>query len=249
MPIESAVLAAPVIFIAYAVFGMTGFGAAMVAMPALVQFMPLQFAVPLVVLFDLVCTTVVGGRNRRQVSLPELKRLFPGLLLGIGLGATLLSTAGARWPLIGLGCFVLLVCARGLRGGQSGPAAALAGWWAFPFGVFGGIFSALFGTGGPIYTIYLARRLAAPDEFRATISVVILLSGAIRAIAFGAAGLYAQAAILQVAALLLPAALAGLLAGSRLRARVSPELMRRAILVLLAVAGAGAIYRGWMSPP
>ena len=75
MPLESLAIAAPVIFLAYAVFGMTGFGAAMVAVPLLVQFMPLQFAVPLVVLFDLACTALVGGSNWRRVSLVELKRL------------------------------------------------------------------------------------------------------------------------------------------------------------------------------
>jgi len=248
MPVESLLIVAPVIFVAYAVFGMTGFGAAMVAVPILVQFIPLQFAVPLIVLFDLACTALVGGSNWRRVSLDELKRLSPWLLLGIGLGATLLHNAGARWPLMLLGGFVLTVCIRGLRGPAAKAAVPLKAHWAFPFGVIGGIFSALFGTGGPIYTIYLSRRLDALDQFRATISVVILLSGVIRAAAFGAAGLYAQPEILSGAAALLPVSLAGLYAGSRLRSRVSPELLRRSIFALLAIAGAGAIYRGWVSP-
>jgi hypothetical protein len=248
MPLESLAIAAPVIFLAYAVFGMTGFGAAMVAVPLLVQFLPLQFAVPLVVLFDLVCTALVGGRNWRQVSRGELKRLFPWMLLGIALGVTLLHNAGAKWPLMLLGTFVLAVCIKGLRRAPATTTAPLSGHWAFPFGVFGGIFSALFGTGGPIYTIYLSRRLDALDQFRATISVVILLSGVIRAVAFGSAGLYSQPEILSVAAVLLPVSLLGLFAGSRLRTRVPAEMLKRSIFVLLAIAGAGAIYRGWLSP-
>nr|MBP6706423.1 sulfite exporter TauE/SafE family protein [Achromobacter sp.] len=158
MPADLIALAAPVVFTAYVVFGMTGFGAAMVAVPILAQFMPLSFAVPLVVLFDLACTALVGGRNWRQVSRVELARLFPWMLLGICLGVTLLRNAGARWPLIVLGCFVLTVCARGLRGGRGASQEPLPTPWALPFGVFGGVFSALFGTGGPIYTIYLSRR-------------------------------------------------------------------------------------------
>jgi uncharacterized membrane protein YfcA len=248
MSAEFFAVVAPVIFVAYTVFGMTGFGAAMVAVPVLVQFVPLQFAVPLIVLFDLVSTALIGGRNWRQVSRDELKRLFPWMVIGIGLGATLLRNAGARWPLMLLGTFVLVVCIKGLQGARAKTAAPLATRWAFPFGVIGGIFSALFGTGGPIYTIYLARRLDALDQFRATISVVILLSGAMRAMAFGATGLYAQPAILSAAAALLPVSLLGLFAGSRLRTRVSPELLKRFIYVLLAIAGAGAIYRGWTSP-
>ena len=93
MPADLIALAAPVVFIAYVVFGMTGFGAAMVAVPILAQFMPLSVAVPLVVLFDLACGA--GRRNWRQVS-RELARLFPWMLLGIFLGVTLLRNAGAR---------------------------------------------------------------------------------------------------------------------------------------------------------
>lgn len=248
MPPDSLAIAVPVIFVAYVVFGMTGFGAAMVAVPVLVQFIPLQFAVPLVVLFDLACTALVGGSNWRRVSREELMRLFPWLLLGIGMGVTLLHNAGARWPLILLGSFVLAVCIKGLWGASGKRAAPMHTHWALPFGIFGGIFSALFGTGGPIYTIYLSRRLDALDQFRATISMVILLSGVIRAAAFGAAGLYAQPEILLAASVLLPVALIGLYAGSRLRTRVSPALLKRSIFVLLAIAGAGAIYRGWISP-
>ena len=110
--------------------------------------------------------------------------------------------------------------------------------------MFGGVFSALFGTGGPIYTIYLSRRIAALDAFRATISVVILASGVVRAGAFAAAGLYGQPAMLKSAALLLPVALAGLYAGSRLRTRVAPARLQRLIFLLLAVAGAGRSIAG-----
>lgn len=248
MSAESLAIVAPVVFVAYTVFGMTGFGAAMVAVPVLVQFIPLQFAVPLVVLFDLACTALVGGRNWRRVSLAELGRLFPWMMLGIALGVTLLHDAGARWPLMLLGGFVLAVCLRGLRGSAGNAGAPLTGYWALPYGAFGGVFSALFGTGGPIYTIYLSRRLDALDQFRATISVVILLSAVVRAGAFAAAGLYAQPEILTAAALLLPVSLAGLYAGSRLRTRVSPDMLKRSVFALLAIAGAGAIYRGWMSP-
>ena len=198
---------------------------------------------PLVVLFDLACTALVGGRNWRQVSRVELARLFPWMLLGIFLGVTLLRNAGARWPLIVLGCFVLTVCARGLRGGRGASQEPLPTPWALPFGVFGGVFSALFGTGGPIYTIYLSRRIAALDAFRATISVVILASGVVRAGAFAAAGLYGQPAMLKSAALL-PVALAGLYAGSRLRTRVAPARLQRLIFLLLAVAGAGRSIAG-----
>ena len=247
MPADLIALAAPVVFIAYVVFGMTGFGAAMVAVPILAQFMPLSVAVPLVVLFD-----GLHGAGRR-----------PELAAGVarGTGAAVSVDAAGHLP----GRDAAAQCRRALAADRAGLLRAdglrarpegragrqpepLPTPWALPFGVFGGVFSALFGTGGPIYTIYLSRRIAALDAFRATISVVILASGVVRAGAFAAAGLYTQPAMLKSAALLLPVALAGLYAGSRLRTRVAPARLQRFIFLLLAVAGAGAIYRGWMSP-
>jgi uncharacterized membrane protein YfcA len=123
----------------------------------------------------------------------------------------------------------------------------LHGLWAAPFGVAGGIFSALFGTGGPIYTIYLSRRLFDAERFRATISLIILASGVSRAVAFGAAGLYQQQAVLSSALMALPFCLSGLYIGSRLRHKVSATSIRRVLFALLALGGCGAMYRGIVS--
>jgi uncharacterized membrane protein YfcA len=248
VPLELVALIAPIVFVAYAVFGLTGFGAAVVAVPVMVQLVPLQFAVPMIALFDLVCTALVGGSNWRRVSGAELRRILPWMVLGVVAGTTLLHNVGAKWPLIALGTFVLLLSLRNLTASAIATKTRIAGGWVLPFGVAGGVFSALFGTGGPIYTIYLSRRLPDLDRFRATISVVILFSGISRVVAFGAAGLYGKDSILQAAMVLLPVCLLGVFAGSKLRKRVAPDMIKRAIFMLLAVAGAGAIYRGVMSP-
>jgi uncharacterized membrane protein YfcA len=241
---ELLAISAPVIFVAYAVFGMTGFGAAMVAVPMLVQVVPLQVAVPLVVLFDLVTTALVGGKNWSSVAKLELKCLLPSMLIGIAIGVVLLHNVGPRWPLVGLGLFVLGVSVRNLVVDNSTKNVQIPKSWSLPFGMAGGVFSALFGTGGPIYTIYLSRRLSDVNRFRATIAVVILLSGISRAVAFGAAGLYGKDSILELAIVLLPMSLLGLFVGSRARTRFSAIFLKRLVLLLLSVAGLGAIYRG-----
>lgn len=244
---EIIAFSAPVLLIAYSVFGMTGFGATIIAVPILIHVMPLQFAVPMAVLFDMACTAAVGGSNRHLVSLPELKRLFPWMLIGIAVGTILLDKLGTRWPLIALGVFVLAVCARGLLAAQAMSRPSLHPLWALPFGLVGGVFSALFGTGGPIYTIYLTRQLTDVDRFRATIAVVILISGITRVVTFGSAGFYSQDSLLLIAAALLPIALLGAFVGSKFRTRVSQALQKKCILLLLAAAGASALLRGLRS--
>lgn len=243
MSIENLGVTGAIVALAYTVFGLTGFGAAMIAVPVLVQFLPLQFAVPLVVLLDLVCTSLVGGRNWRQVSLVELQRLLPAMLAGVVIGISTLTSVAQKWPLIALGAFVLWMAARNLRAASTA-TAQLPLLWAWPSGIVGGIFSALFGTGGPIYTIYLSRRIDDADRFRATISVTILCSAVTRAIGFGAAGLFGRNPVVLTALSVLPFCLLGLWVGSSLRRRMAPLLLKRCLSALLAAAGAGALYRG-----
>ncbi len=228
---------------AYVVFGLTGFGAAMVAVPVLVQFIPLHQAVPLLLLLDLVATTLVGFRNWKNVATSEVLRLFPFMLLGVFVGASVLANFQSKWLLVGLGVFVMGMAVRSLLTINS-RFECIRRVWAVPAGVVGGIFGAIFGTGGPVYTMYLSRRLVDVDQFRTTIASVIFVSALVRVVAFSVTGLLQQESLMVVAALALPFSLAGLAIGSQLRRRVSGAAVKRLLFVFLAAGGAGVIYRG-----
>jgi len=231
------------ISLAYAVFGMTGFGAAMVAVPILVQILPLEFAVPLILLLDVVATVSVAVRNHNHMALPELGRLLPPMLFGVFLGATILARVKSSWLLIALGVFVLAMTARNFLMRRS--AQSPVSWkWSMPAGVTGGIFSALFGTGGPIYTMYLSRRLPEMQQFRATIAAVIFLSAIVRSGAFAPNGLLFKEGLLRTALYCLPFCGLGLFIGSRIRQKVSQQVVKNLLLGLLCAGAVGAIYRG-----
>lgn len=225
---------------AYTIFGLTGFGSAVVAVPILVQFVPLTFAVPLILLLDFCATLTVGALNWRLVSRAELLRLVPFMLVGIVAGVTLLVNVEPRWLLLALGVFVLLNALWNLvRPVQVHPVSAL---WSAPAGVAGGVFSALFGTGGPIYTTYLARRVQGAS-FRATTVTIILMSGLIRVATFAGNGLLNQAGLLGSWLWLLSVCALGVFIGSKLHARLPPARVRQALFGLLAISGAAVIAR------
>ena len=230
---------------AYTVFGLTGFGAAMIAVPILVQFFPLQVVVPMLLLLDLVATTVVGLHNWNSVSRTELLRLVPFMMVGVALGTTVLAKVESRWLLVGLGLFVLAMTARTLMASSARMDCAAKGW-SVPAGVIGGVFSALFGTGGPVYTMYLSRRLPEIDKFRSTIAAVILFSAVMRLLAFAGGGLLQQEELLRSAVFAMPFGLVGLTAGSRLRRHISADAVKRALLVFLCASGASVLVRGLM---
>ncbi len=159
--------AALIVTLGYVVYGLTGFGASIVAIPLLVHFFSLRFAVPMMLVFDLFAGTLLGLRNRRHLSKPELLRLLPYLAIGMVGGVTLLIRVPERWLLLGLGTFILVYATWSLLSRL--PASLASTRWALPAGLIGGAFFFIYCSCCEIYTIYLARRLSDKNVLRATI--------------------------------------------------------------------------------
>lgn len=233
--------AALIIVLAYTVFGLTGFGSSITAMPLLVHLIPLRMAVPMMLIFDLCAGLLLGLRNWRAVSRRELMHLVPFMLVGMVLGVTLLVKAPEKILLLVLGVFVLAYSAWSLLLRPS--FKPISAQWSVPLGTAGGVFTALFGTGGPIYTIYLARRLEDKLALRATISSLIFVSGLARLVLFTGAGLYAQQNVLRLGIYLLPCAMAGLFVGNRLHSRLPAHRVVQAVWAILILGGSSLVLR------
>ena len=67
-----------IILFAYVVVGTTGFGASTVAVPLIVQLLPLTVVVPMMVVFDLCGGLLLGGRNYRDRRRPRDRAARPG---------------------------------------------------------------------------------------------------------------------------------------------------------------------------
>lgn len=241
VPYDTLAIAALIIVLAYTVLGLIGFGSSITAIPLLAHFFPLRFAVPLMLLLDLCATVLLGWNNRSAVDRKELLRLVPFMLAGMALGVTLLVNAPERVLLFLLGSFVLAYAGWSLLL-RPGSRTISAGW-AVPLGTAGGIFTALFGTGGPIYTIYLASRLHDKSMLRATIGTLIFVSSISRLALFTGVGLYAQHGLLPLAAVLLPCSLLGLYVGSRLHRRLPAQRVVQAVWIILILGGASLLWR------
>jgi uncharacterized membrane protein YfcA len=237
---EGLALVGLIVVFAYTVVGTTGFGASITSVPLLVHLLPLTSVVPMMVILDLCAGTLIVGRNYRSIERRELLRLLPFMLLGVALGTSLLVSAPERLLLLALGIAVFCYAVWSLWGRT--PARPIAPVWSLPLGTVGGVFSALFGTGGPVYTIYLARRIDDKSRLRATISTLIFLSALARLAAFLAAGVYRRELLLLVA-MMVPCMLLGLYAGSRLHLRLPAKQVIRIIWSLLLVSGSSLIWR------
>ena len=240
-------LVAPlVVFAGYVAFGISGFGATIIIVPVLAQLLPLKFVVPLLVLLDF-CAAIMMRANRvtQARDMGEIRSMLPFMLTGMALGAYLLKAAPEHWLMLALGVFVAGYALISLVRNKGG-AGSIARWWGAPLALLGGIGSSLFGTGGPVYAIYVSRRLHDPGVMRATMSTIIAISVVVRIVVFSLAGLLLKVELGAAALALLVFMAGGLLLGMRLHSRMKADDVRRVVHVLLVVSGTSLALRALM---
>jgi len=223
------------------VFGLTGFGAALVTIPLATHFVPLQFALALYALADLSNALRIGFENPKLAVRAEWTRLVPMILLGTALGVTLLVNLPRAAGMFALGAFVVSYALYSLFRHES--TQVIAAGWAWLAGLAGGITSTLFGAGGPPYAIYLSQRGLAKEQFRATMGFATLTSISLRVVAFLLTGLLLEPKVWLVAVAVIPASLLGIYVAQRMFLRISREQLLRAVAVVLLATGGTLVAR------
>jgi uncharacterized membrane protein YfcA len=234
-------VAVPTLAIAYVIFGIAGFGTAMIAAPVLAQVMPVATIVPMLALLDCAAAIINGVKLNDKIATREMMWLVPLLIAGSLVGGYLLLVIPPRPMMLALGIFVVAYAIWSLASPSF--KGKLNQLWVIPFGAIGGVFSAMFGSGGFIYAIYLSRRLDDKDAVRATVSVLIALAAFTRLVIFAFAGLYTTLTLPLLALMLVPAMLAGLYAGHRITLHMSREQFIRVLSLVLIVTGATLVVR------
>ena len=240
-PVEIAALAVAA-FAGSVIFGITGFGAALITVPFATHFVPLPFALALFVLMDLANAFRVGFENPKNAVRAEWTRMVPTILLGTVAGVTLLVNLPRGAATLALGVFVLLFALYSLLSHPDAQRVVSSGW-AYVAGFAGGVTSTIFGAGGPPYAIYLSHRGLAKEQYRATMGFATLTSISLRTIAFLATGILLDPKVWTYAVFVVPAGLVGIWAAGHLFRRISRETLMRAVALMLLVSGASLILR------
>lgn len=235
----NAALAALILFLAYTVRGIAGFGSALIAVPLLAFLFPIQIVVPVVVFLDYIGSASQGLKNRRLIAWREQLPLIPFTLVGVGAGLFLFTALTPAVLAKALGGFVVAYAIYQLL-----PLPNLRGPRLFvvPCGFMGGLLGALFGTGGPFYVIYFGLRDLGKSAFRATFAANFLIDGAIRLAAYATFGFFQPGIVLAMVGALPIVALA-LWLGGRVHAELSQRAYARLISVLLLGSGAMLLLR------
>ena len=230
--------------IAYSARGASGFGAA-AAMPLLGLVIPLKILVPAWTLIGIAAGTALIGSDRNKVAWTEMIKLVPGTLIGIAIGLyvfTLLSSDTlAKW----LGGLVLAYGLYSLWGTfTTSPKAHLPPRLAAALGgLGGGMTGTVVGTMGSVFfAMYFDAIRLAKDNYRATMTAILLTLSLARGTGYFAFGEFTRD-VLIISAMLLPPMFVGIFVGNRIHHGMSELAFRRTVACTLIASGVALLIK------
>ena len=233
----------------YALRGSTGFGAA-AAMPLLALVIPLKVLIPAWTLIGLVAGVTLLGRDRAHIAWGDMARLLPACLIGIAIGLYVFTSLDSGALARGLGGLILLygVYSLWITGKRYG--GSQMHWQASPrmiapiAGALGGAVGTTFGTMASVFfAIYFDAIRMAKDNFRASMSAILVALGIVRGAGYWAVGEYSRDVLITVA-IALPMMLAGIFIGNRVHTGLSELAFRRLVSGALIVSGLALLAKG-----
>ena len=207
-------------------------GAGVVAVPLLALIMPLPQAAALMLPVLIVMDAKTVHFYFRHAHWPSLRALLPAAAVGIGLGAYGMGRLSEHSLQLALALLCLLF---GLWAPLSRWFAALkgAGWL---WGLVAGTSSTLIHAGGPPLNIYLLGRALPKLQWLATASIFFALLNLAKVLPYGLLGQWHQDTLV-LSCLLLPIALVGVWAGTRIQQSISDQQFMNFCRVLLLLSG------------
>jgi uncharacterized protein len=227
-PLAYAVLC---IFLAAIVRGFAGFGFSLLAITTLSLVFPLPLVIPAVFMLEIAASIHMLPAIWRDIHWRSLLPLIAGCFVATPIGVWLLATADPRPMQIAVGIFVLVAVALMWKGfalkSMPGTAASVAA------GAAAGFANGAFGIGGPPVILFYFASPAGNMVGRASLIAFFLAIDTIGIANLSLQGLMSWEAV-KLAALFLPALVAGVWVGARSFTRTDPALFRKVVLVIMA---------------
>ncbi|MEG1988465.1 MAG: sulfite exporter TauE/SafE family protein, partial [Oscillibacter sp.] len=215
-------------FFAYMIKGLVGFGNPLLSSPLMAMRMDNKLITPANLLIDLPVNAYIVLKNRKSF---HIKRTLPvtGLILLGVIPGTLFLRRGSPWTIKAiLGVFIIGLGVE--MATRKKDAKAAAGNRLLNVGIpfLSGIMAGLFGI-NLLFLSYFERISTDRKEFRSSVCFVFLMENCFRAIVYGISGLFTPLAF-QLAAVTVPAAVLGVLAGNLIDRKISEATANRMVV-------------------
>jgi uncharacterized protein len=230
--------------VSYALRGSTGFGAA-AAMPLMALIIPMKVLIPAWTLIGLTAGVALLGRDRAHIAWADMARLLPSCVVGVAVGLYVFTSLDSATLARGLGVLIVIYGTYSLW--LSGRPQTR--WQASPrviapvAGAIGGAVGTTFGTMASVFfAIYFDVIRMAKDQFRASMSAILVALGIVRGLGYWAVGEYTRDVLITVA-IALPMMLVGIFIGNRIHTGLSELAFRRLVSGALIVSGLALLVK------
>ncbi len=226
-----------ILFVASLIRSAFGFGEALVAVPLLAFFVPLEVAAPLAVLVSVAIATVVVIQDWKKIHLLSVGWLVLATVFGIPLGLLLLKSRHQLLAKGMLGAIIVAFAIYSLIGRAPLELKRDHRGWLLSCGFLAGVLGGAYGMNGPPLAIYGTMRRWTAQHFRATLQGYFLPASVAGMCGYWLAGLW-TGKVTHYFLISIPAALLGVAAGRTINHRLRGEAFLKYIYAGLAVTGA-----------
>jgi hypothetical protein len=213
--------------------GFSGFGGALIFMPAASALITPAVAAPVLLVADNIMSSTLLPWAWARAGKREVAVMALGAFVGVPLGTLALNSGDPlllRWVIAAMAVAMLLLLMSGWRYNRTPVPTVTVGVGAIS-GLFGGLAQL---SGPPVVAYWLSGRTA-HDGVRANIILFFAVTGVLTTVSYIAAGLLDVRALL-VAALVGPSYGLGLFAGSKAFGMASEKTFRRLCFAMIAVS-------------
>ncbi len=231
-----------IIFMAFFIRSLTGFGSAMVSIPLLAFLFDLKFAVPLEALLEVGLSILLMNKVYKSIHKKIIIPLIIGTIIGSLFGAYILFSFANIFLKKALGVTIILFALHLLIGKTHSIVKPLSSGWGVFAGTMGGVLGGLFGMSGPAFVIYLTQNVKKKDVLRASLIGLFAIDYSWRVGVYAATGLLTMET-LKYALLLTPALVMGTISGHKVHFQISDERFIQIVAVILAVSGIFLLVR------
>lgn len=230
----TSILVVAVLFVATFIRSAFGFGEALVAVPVLALFVPVDVAAPVAVLVSITVAAIVVAEDWRSIHLGSAAWLVVATLAGVPLGLLLLTSAPEQAVKALLGVVIVAFSAYSLA--HSSRFALHDNRLAWVFGLAAGVLGGAYGMNGPPLVMFGTLRRWSPVQFRATLQGYFLPASIVVMAGYWATGLWVGP-VTHYYLMALPATIVAVAMGRALNRRLNAGSFLTYVHVLLVVIG------------
>jgi Predicted permeases len=212
-----------------------GFGGALTTMPLITLLLPLKMAAPMSVIVGTATALYATWLSRKETNWRSALVLIVFSFAGIPVGIYALSYLPDHIMKIGLGGFLILYSFYSLFI----PRLPVydKNWIAMPIGVIAGALGSAFSTNGPPVVIYGMLRNLAPAAFRGTLNAFFTANNIAIIGGLTTSGILTVSTV-KLVLFCIPTMILGSLVGQYVHKRISVNVFRVMVFLLLIASGA-----------